>query len=232
MTYPYIKVEFSTQHDFIMHFGEDGMLTDKAPQWAQLKHSTCPGNCHHQPSDNYCRLGVELELLIQYFSSIPSIQNGKITFYKDANVHIAISKSAQHIFCNAVWFLLLHSDCSVFKHNQWLRKHYLPPSEKNDMFYTLFSTYVMEELFISPQTPLDIQKFQTHLDLLRRVLTSLLEQINLGVTVQSDSIHNGLIILNNLIHLVEIGFDKVYQELEFQIREGSTLNNPQSLFYQ
>jgi len=223
MPYPSMTLEFPGTHDFVIHFGQDGMNTNSAPSWAQLKHTSCPADKCHEPINEYCRLGTEIELLIEHFAAIKSIDKGKITFQQSNNMDICINSDAQHIFYHATWFILLHSNCFVFKHNQWLRKHYLPPAEHDEMFYTLFSSFVMEELFMSPNTPLDIKKFKAEIELFRGVLSTLLTRIKNGLEMQGDSVFNGLIILNNLIELLGIDFEKIYFELEEKIKNGSLL---------
>jgi len=223
MSCPSMLVEFPGISNFVMQFGNDGMNINSVPHWARLKHTSCPANNNHSPINEYCRLGTEIELLIEYFSNITSIKQGKITIHQSNNMDVFISNDAQHIFYNAIWFILLHSDCFVFKHNQWLRKHYLPPTKHEEMFYTLFSSFVMESLFVSPNTTPNINKFKKEIDLLHNVLATLLKRIKKGLNLKCDSVSNGLIILNNLIELLEVNFESIYAELEEKIKKGSVL---------
>jgi len=209
--------------EFFMHFGEDGMEVGSSPEWAKMQHMSCPGNVEHDPIVKYCRLGVEFELLINYFSTIESIEIGEIIFQQNQKSKISITDDAQHIFYNAIWFILLHSNCYIFKHNQWLRKHYLPPTTHDEMFYSLFSTFVMEELFISPQYQPKVALFKKQLELLHGVLTNLLHRISKGLHMKGDSVMNGFVILDNLITLLEVDFNKAYHNLEKKIMQGSLL---------
>jgi len=220
MTFPYIKIVFPELPEFLMYFGEDGMKTNSTPEWAQMKHMSCPGDIKHDPIVKYCRLGVEFELLINYFATIDSIIVGEITFQQNQKAKISISDDAQHIFFNSVWFILLHSNCYVFKHNQWLRKHYLPPTNREEMFYSLFSTFVMEELYLSPESQPNLAKFKSQLELLRDVLNNLLQRIKQGLKMKGDSVLNGFIIIDSLITQLELDFEKTHEILKEKILQG------------
>jgi hypothetical protein len=225
MIFPSAKIKLDSNKEFFIDTGSS-IMKESVPFWAYFEHMPCPGNKAHGPDISYCRLGVEIEKLIYFFCDIKSIDKCILTIYQEENIEIHINGDAQTIFSSALWFILLYSDCSVFKHSQWARRNYLiNTTDLDKIFYTLFSIFIVEESIISPNSMLYIEKFQDQLKMQHNVLNNLLERLISGADLHSDSVSNGFVMLTAIISLIGIKFDKLYIGLRERIKGNSRLAN-------
>jgi hypothetical protein len=213
MEYPSFFCEFDNIKSFEIKVYTQNKDAQSYPKWSTLEKLPCPGNIHHGPDISYCRLGIEIEALINQFSEVKSIDRGRLIIHISEEQEIHIKSDAQTIFYNAIWFILIHSKCSVFQYNQSMRSHYLPSSDPTNIFYILFSIYLTEDYLVYPDTPPDIDKFKQQMNLLNGVLNNLLERIRTSVNLDSDSVSNGLNMFNNLILLIDLQFEEYYEQL-------------------
>jgi hypothetical protein len=222
MSSPSITITF--EHAGVLSMSlATSQFEDAVPEWTQLKNFPCPGNIEHGPMISYCRLGAEIDKLVTYFSHIESLDEGTLTLTYGKCMETRIQCDAQTVFYNAVWVILLYSNCSVFKFNQWARSNYMLTIEPERMFYTLFSIFLTEDYAVYPDTPPNLDKFKEELDMLQRVLNNLLERLRQGRDLESDSVCNGLILLSNLILLIDMNFDLFLRNLQKRIKTGSVL---------
>ncbi len=195
------------------------------PFWASFDHMPCPGNIKHGPEIDHCRLSVEIDTLIHYFSDINSTEQGTLTIQLDKKLTLKIKNDAQNLFFHAVWFVLLSSQCSTFKFNQWARGNYLPTTDPKKMYYILFSVFLIEHYFTSPDKLPDIKKFESELLMLHLTMKNLLHRIRKNGKTKSDSISNGITLLNTLlIHLLDlVNVESKNTDLAKIIKQGSIL---------
>jgi len=179
MSFPELKINFKGKSGFLIKFGTLKPKKESIPFWASFEHRPCPGNIKHGPEIDYCRLSVEIEILINYFSDIKSFEKGTLTILISEAFELKIENDAQNIFFHAIWFILLNSQCSIFKFNQWARANYLPSTDPKKMYYTLFSIFLTEHYFVSPTQIPDMGKFKSELLLLHTVLKNLLDDYGL-----------------------------------------------------
>ena len=198
---------------------------DPIPFWASFDHMACPGNIKHGPEIDHCRLSVEIDTLVQYFSNINSIEKGALKIQTNKKLQLKIKDDAQNLFFHAVWFILLNSQCSTFKFNQWARGNYLPTTDPKKMYYTLFSMFLIEHYFTSPDKLPDIEKFKSELLMLHLTLKNLLRRIRKSGETRSDSISNGITLFDTLLlHLLDlINVEGHHPGLAEKIKQGSVL---------
>ena len=172
-------------------------------------------------------MSLELETIIQYFSNIKSTENGTLTIVKNETLQLKIDNDAQNIFFQAVWFILLNSQCSTFKFNQWARGNYLPCADPKRMYYTLFSIFLIEHHFTASDKLPDIEKFKSELLMLHITLKNLLRRIRESWKIKSDSINNGIALFDTLlIHLLElINVEGQHSGLAERIKKDSVLTH-------
>jgi len=202
---PELKIKIKDKGQILIKFNEFNGKKGSIPFWASFERMPCPGNIKHGPDVDYCRLSIEIETLINYFSNIKSTENGILTIQIDESIRLQINNNAQNIFFHSVWFLLLHSQCSAFKFNQWARGNYLPSTDSKRIYYILFSIFLAEHYFISPDESPDIEKFKSEILMLHIVLKNLLRRIRTGRETRSDSVNNGIALFDTLlIHLLNL----------------------------
>jgi len=223
MFYPSLIIKFASIDEFSFHFGMDRAHTEPVPDWTRFRYMPCPGNIKHGLNIDYCKLGAEIEILIKHFSTVKSIEKGTLIVHQDEDQEIHLNGDAQTIFFNALWYILLHSKCSVFKFNQWLRSNYLPSPDPERMFYVLFSIFLVENYIISLDTTPDKEKFKAEIKILRGVLVNLLERIRNNLVLDSDSVGNGLVMFSNIILLLDVQFEEYYIRLTERTRKNSVL---------
>ncbi|MGK5091842.1 hypothetical protein WDW89_07455 [Deltaproteobacteria bacterium TL4] len=220
MIFPSARIKFDDNEELFID-PNSSIKKETVPFWTSFDCMSCPGNIAHGPEIDYCRLGVELEEIINFFSNKDSIVNGLMTIYPEEVTEIRIKGDAQTLFFNTMWFILLYSKCSVFKHHQWERRNYLPSANPDKLFYVLFSTFLVEESFTSPGAPHNLEKFKGQLKMLNHVLNNLLQRIRNGANLYSDAVSNGLVIFANTLSFLELKFDQLYIELKEQVKENS-----------
>jgi len=215
---PSLEIEFANIEHFVMTFDNNLADSSAVPYWAKFEHMTCVGNQKHGSSDmNYCSLGVEIERLVKYFSKITSIEKGTIRVHYSDNTSLSMHDDAQTIFYNAIWFILLHSQCSIFKNTRWLRSNYLLTCDPEKMFYVFFSAFITKESILTPNSPPDLNKFKTQMDTMHQVLVGLLTRIKSGINLPADSVSNGFVKLDNQVLLFEMELTNFYQQLKDKI---------------
>jgi hypothetical protein len=222
-----IKIHFQDRSEFSIEFDSLKISNTPIPFWASFENMPCPGNVKHGPEIDYCRLSVEIETLIHYFSDIKSIEKGTLKILKSETLQLKIDNDAQNLFFQAVWFILLNSQCSIFKFNQWARGNYLPSTDPKRMYYTLFSIFLIEHYFTASEKLPDIEKFKSELLMLRITLKNLLSRIRKGRKTKSDSVNNGIALFDTLlIHLLElINVEGQHSGLAETIKKGSVLTH-------
>ena len=218
-----LNISFGKFEEYIVKCGTDLRYTNAIPDWTKFEKMTCPGNIKHGPDIDYCRLGVEIDLLIKYFSKIESTDKGVLVVKQSGEKEVKISADGQEIFYISVWHILLQSRCSVFKYSQWARSNYLPTSDPERMFYILFSSFVLESFMVTPGAPVDVEVFKKELQLLVSVLNGLLKRIRNNIKFTSNSVGNGLTMFSNLILLLGVGFDQYFNALRERMQEESLL---------
>lgn len=218
-----LSISFEKFDEYIIAFDTDLMHFHTIPDWTKFEKMKCPGNIEHGPDIDYCRLGVEIDLLVKYFLKITSIEKGELVVKQRGETEVKVRADGQEIFYISMWYILLHSRCSVFKYSQWARSNYLPTSDPERMFYILFSSFVVENVMVTPSTPVDVEDFKKELQLLVSVLNGLLSRIRNNFKLTSNSVGNGLTMFSNLIYLLDIGFDKYFDMLRERIRKESLL---------
>lgn len=225
MFFSTMKINFHDKNEFLIELSDLKISKDSIPFWASFEYMPCPGNIKHGPEIDHCRLSAEIETLINYFSDIKSTVRGNLTILKNQTMRLRIENDAQNIFFQAVWFILLNSQCSTFKFNQWARSNYLPSTDAKRMYYILFSIFLTEHHFTTPNQLPDIEKFKSQLLMLHITLKNLLDRIREGRTTKSDSINNGIALFNTLlIHLLElINVDGQHRGLAERIKQDSIL---------
>ena len=218
-----ITVDFENRDHFKM-IPEAGTLEEKSiPSWAKFSHMPCPGNIEHGPRIDYCRLGVEIENLIKHFSNIESTESGTLVMHYENGDEMRIRSDAQTIFFDSLWFILLHSNCSVFKYSQWARSNYMPSTDPERVFYMLFSIFLIEDYVVSPDKPPAVEHFRAEIHMLRDVLNNLLERVRESSGLTSDSVCNGIVMFSNLMLFLNLKFDEFFHDLEERVKESSVL---------
>ena len=220
MPNPSMIIEFTGMDKFFSYFGTEKTKITSVPDWTKLNHMPCPGNIEHGPNIDYCRLGIEIETLIKYFSDIKSIENGTLTIHHDERIETRINSDAQTIFYNSLWFTLLHSNCSLFKYNQWPRSNYIPSTDPDRLFYILFSIFLTESFAVTPDKLPDIDRFKSEMIMLRNVLNNLLDRIKKGTVFGSDSVINGIVLFSNLVLILNLNFEKLCTDLKENINNN------------
>ncbi len=225
MVFPILKINFNGKSRLLIEFDASKAKNDPIPFWASFEYMPCPGNIKHGPEIDHCRLSVEIEKLISYFSDIKSIEKGRLTIQTSDTFEMKIEKDAQNIFFNAVWFVLLNTQCSIFKFNQWARGNYLPSTNPKKMYYSLFSIFLTEHYFMAPTQLPDIEKFKSELLMLHIVLKNLLHRIREGTQMEFDSVSNGIILFDTLLmyFLELIKIEGQHTGLAKKIKQGSVL---------
>ena len=227
MSDSYIQIKFDDRDRLTIDSDEliKPFDANSLPSWTKLSELPCPGNIKHGKQVEYCTLSIEIKRLVDYFSDISSIQHGSLSIKLGENKKINFKSDAQSIFFNAVWYILLLSNCSVFKHSQWARSNYLPSSNPDKLFYILFSIFLTEDFALHPNKPPKIETLQAQLDLLIKVLNTLLERIRINYksNLNSDSVNNGLVHFSNLLLLLEIDFDERLKQLNQNINNENSL---------
>ena len=227
MTDSYIEISFGARdtlkiysHEFIKPFNADSL-----PDWTRISELRCPGNVKHGKQTEYCTLSIEIAKLVNYFSDISSIQYGSLKIKLENDLEINFHTDAQSIFFNATWFILILSNCSVFKNSQWARSNYLPSSNPDKLFYILFSIFLTEDYALHPDKPPKIEALQAQLDLLIKVLNTLLERIRINYKsdAKSDAVNNGLVHFSNLLLLLEVDFEERLKQLNQNINKENSL---------
>ena len=222
MPCPMLNIEFEDKGQFNMVFAPHKPV-EYVPEWTKFKNFPCPGNIEHGPLISYCRLGAEIDKLVAYFATISSIDNGCLTLKHGHCMEIKIRCDAQTIFYNAIWIILLHSNCSVFKFNQWARSNYRLTIEPERLFYALYSIFIVENTVVHPNKEPDLKKFKAELNLLRSVVNNLLERLRIEAQLKSDAVSNGLVLLGNLIYILDMDFELFYDTLKNRIKTDSVL---------
>ena len=217
-----LHISFESSDAYIIDFDTDLMYPHTIPDWTKFKKMKCPGNIAHGPDIDYCRLAVEIDLLIKYFLKIESIDKGEVVVKQSGEKEMKIRADGQEIFYISVWHILLHSRCSVFKYSQWARSNYLPTSDPQRMFYILFSSFIFDNFMVSSGIPVDVEVFKEELQLLVSVLNGLLKRIRNNFILTSNAVGNGLTMFSNLIFLLEINFDQYFNTLRERV-EGESL---------
>lgn len=220
-----LNISFEESEEYIIIFDTDLTYSHAIPDWTKFEKMICPGNIEHGPDIDYCRLGVEIDLLINYFSTIESTDKGVLVVKQSEEKEVKISADGQEIFYISVWHILLQSRCSVFKYSQWVRSNYLPTSDPDRMFYILFSSFVIENFMVTPGAPVDVEVFKKELQLLVSVLNGLLKRIRDNITLTSSSVSNGLTMFSNLVLLLEIDFDRYFSKLRDRVQKESLLGS-------
>ena len=225
MFFPELKIKFKDKRELFIEFDAFKAKKEPIPFWSSFEYLPCPGNIKHGPDIDYCRLSVEIEVLIDYFSGIKSTEKGILTLQIDESRKLQINSDAQNIFFYSVWFLLLYSQCSVFKFNQWARTNYLPSADTERIYYTLFSMFLTEHYFISPEESPDIEKFKSEILMLHLVLKNLLKRIRGGRKTKSDSVSNGIALFETLLILILdlVNIEGQHTGLTERIKQGSVL---------
>jgi hypothetical protein len=173
-----------------------------------------------------CTVGAQTPIiaLINYFSNISSITKGKINVILREDIELILTGDAQTLFYKSVWFMLLTSNCSVFKYSQWLRSNYIPSSNPKRMLYMLFSIFVTEQYSVNPDHKIDLHFFQAEMQLIKDVLNNLLERVRRGISLPKDSIENGLTRFSSIVTLFDIELDTLLTELKEEIKNGCLLS--------
>jgi len=201
-----------------------GVLNEESvPYWSKFDHMPCPGNVEHGPAIDYCRLGIEFEKLASCFSGTKSIEKGKITMHYEDGIELSITADAQTMLFNALWFVLLTSNCSVFKYSQWARSNYMPSSDPDRMFYMLFSLFLVEDFIVTPESPPKIDVFKAEMKMLYAVLNNLLERIRSSNQIEADSVSNGVVLFSNLVLLLDMEFDEFFVNLQEKVKTNTVL---------
>jgi hypothetical protein len=193
------------------------------PEWTKFKNMSCPGNITHGPDIDYCRLGADIDALVEYFSTVKSIERGSFIVHCDSNYELHSKSDAQTIFFNAFWFIILHSKCSTFKYNQSARSNYMPSSDPEQLFYVLFSIFVTENFIVYPETKPNIEKFKKEVFLLFDVINNLISRIRVRKKLKLDTVENGLTMLSNLTVLIDIEFEEYFAKLQEKMKKESLL---------
>jgi hypothetical protein len=225
MYFPELYINFKEKSGLLIESETLKTKKDPIPFWASFDYMPCPGNIKHGPEIDHCRLSVEIDTLIHYFSDINSTEQGTLTIQISKKLEFKIKNDAQNLFFHAVWFILLNSQCSTFKFNQWARGNYLPTTDPKKMYYTLFSVFLIEHYFTSPDKLPDIEKFKSELLMLHLTLKNLLRRIRKSGETKADSISNGITLFDTLlIHLLDlINVEGQHTGLEEKIKQGSVL---------
>jgi len=72
MTVPQLLINFKGKNEFRVQCGIVKNTKEPIPFWASFENMPCVGNIKHGPEIDHCRLGVEIETIINYFSDIKS----------------------------------------------------------------------------------------------------------------------------------------------------------------
>jgi hypothetical protein len=219
----FLTIDFEASEKIHFSLGVVDHENESIPNWAKFANMPCPGNIEHGPKINYCRLGVEIQKLVMYFSRIKSIEVGNLTVHYDNSTETQFSSDAQTIFYNSIWMTLLHSNCSVFKYGQWARSNYQPSSEPERVFYTLFSIYLIEDFFLNPNTSPNIDLFKKQMLMLNKVLNNIIDRLRGNVELESDAVCNGLVLFSNLVLLLEMDFEELFVVLKEKINKDVRL---------
>lgn len=193
------------------------------PEWLKLSNMPCPGNIKHGTQIGYCRLGFEMQNLIQFFSTVKSIEKGSLIMQFGDDTEVIVSSDAQSIFYNALWYILLYSECSVFQYDQWERSNYIPTNNPEKLFYMLLSTHLINEYIKNPDKEIEINMFKEKIKIIQDILEVLLERIRENLTLQSDAVINGLVQFNNLLLLCDIDFETLYTNVSNLIKKEKSM---------
>ena len=225
MSFPKVHINFKDKTGLLIESETLKSQKNSIPFWASFNYMPCPGNVKHGPEIDHCRLSVEINMLVYYFSDINSTEQGTLTIQTNKNLELKIKNDAQNLFFHAVWFILLNSQCSTFKYNQWARRNYLPTTDPKKMYYTLFSMFLIEHYFTSPKKLPDMEKFKSELIMLHLTLKNLLRRIRKSQKTTSDSISNGIALFDTLlIHLLDlVNVEGQHTNLAERIKQDSVL---------
>ena len=225
MSFPKVHINLKGKEGLLIESEAMTSERDPIPSWASFDYMPCPGNIKHGPEIDHCRLIVEINPLIHYFSDIKSTEQGWLTIQMDKSLMLKIKNDAQNLFFHTVWFILLKSKCSTFKFNQWSRRNYLPTTDPKKMYYTLFSMFLIEHYFASPDKLPDIEKFKSELLMLHLTLKNLLHRIRKSQKITSDSISNGIALFDTLlIHILDlVNVEGQHTDLAEKIKQNSVL---------
>ncbi len=223
MPFPELRIKFP---NVVRLDVELGLLNDNSssfPQWSSFDFMNCPGNIEHGRDIDYCRLGAEMDLLVEHFSEIHSTDNGTLTILINNTTEVHINADAQNLFFYSIWYVLLFSKCPVFTYNQWARSNYLPSTNPERMYYTLFSIFLAENYFVNSAAPPDLDKFKKEVKMLQMVSVNLLHRIRDGAGTVSDSVSNGMALFDTLLmYLLEM-IDEGRTSVEERIKHTSVL---------
>jgi hypothetical protein len=222
-----IKISFEGHKPLIIDLKEKSRMDqDALDEDALLGNNPCPGNTHYKTAISYCRLYSQVKEVFSYFSKVTSVEAGtmEVSEFLDNTCHITTIKAeAQHLFYKSFWLIISSTYCSVLSHDAPFMINYRMIRNKEHLFYTLYSIFLVRENLNNPDEVVKIEKFQHHLELICESLQNLLGRFK-NHRQDKDSPSNGLVLADTQIQLMLTDLEGLFFELRKKMNEIKKVN--------